>query len=64
MTFLGVETYLIINRPDHNRFGLGQNVGIKSKGFERMFKDPMKTIREIRKSKVASRFDIRTLRFY
>jgi hypothetical protein len=62
--FSGGRTYLIINRSDLNRFGLGQNIRVKRKGFERMFKNPMKTIRKIGKSKVTCRFNIRTLRFY
>jgi hypothetical protein len=62
--FFGGRTYLIINRSDFNRFGLGQNIGIKRKGLERMFRNPMKTIREIRQSKITCRFNIRMLRFY
>jgi hypothetical protein len=43
----GGRTYLIINRSDLNRLGLGQNIRIKRKGFKRMFRDPMKTFRKI-----------------
>jgi hypothetical protein len=52
------------NWSNNNGFCLGQNVGIESKALERMLRNPMKTIREIRKSKITCRFNLRTFKFY
>jgi hypothetical protein len=55
---------LIIDGFDDHILGLRQNIGIESKAFERVLKDPMKPCWKIGKSKITCRFDFRTFKLY